>query len=225
LRQDISGGYMRIILLGAPGVGKGTVAKILTEKTGTVQISTGDILRQAIKAGTDVGKKAEDFMKRGDLVPDGVILEIMKYRLAQSDCSNGFVLDGFPRTIPQAEALGSMLSMMNNDLEAVINIEVPREELIKRLTSRRTCSNPSCQAIYNVITSPSKDGKTCDKCGSPIVSRDDETEEAITKRLATYEEKTAPLVDYYRKEELLVTINGNQSPEKVFDEIQRSVKK
>jgi adenylate kinase len=216
---------MRIILLGAPGSGKGTVSKIITEKTGTVQISTGDILRSAIKAGTEVGKKAEDYMKRGDLVPDGVILEIMKYRLAQSDCVKGYVLDGFPRTIPQAEALGAMLSMMNNNIQAAVNIDVPRAELLKRLSSRRTCSNPSCQAIYNTITSPSKDGKTCDKCGSPIVSRDDETEEAITKRLATYEEKTAPLVDYYKKEELLVTINGNQSPEKVFDEIVRSVKK
>jgi len=216
---------MRIVLLGAPGVGKGTVAKIITEKLGIVQISTGDILRSAIKAGTEVGKKAEDFMKRGDLVPDGVILEIMKYRLAEADCSKGFVLDGFPRTIPQAEALGAMLSAMNNDLEAVVDIDVPREELMKRLTSRRTCSNPTCQAIYNTISSPSKDGKTCDKCGSPIVSRDDETEEAIAKRLATYEEKTAPLAGFYQSEGLLVKINGNQSPEKVFDEILRSVKK
>jgi adenylate kinase len=216
---------MRLVLLGAPGAGKGTVSKIITEKKGVVQISTGDILRGAIKAGTAVGKKAESYMKKGELVPDGVILDIMKARLAQDDCDKGFILDGFPRTIPQAEALSAMFSMMSIELDAAVNIVVPRDIIISRLSSRRTCSNPSCQAIYNVISSPSKDGKNCDKCGSPIVQRDDETETAIAKRLSTYEEKTAPLVDYYRKENLLIEINGDQNPEKVFDELVRAVKK
>lgn len=216
---------MRLILLGAPGAGKGTVSKIITEKKGVVQISTGDILRGAIKAGTDVGKKAEGYMTRGELVPDGVILDIMKDRLAQDDCDKGFILDGFPRTIPQAEALSAMFSMMSIQLDAAVNIVVPRDIIIRRLSSRRTCSNAACQAIYNTESNPTQDGVHCDKCGSPVVQRDDETETAIAKRLSTYEEKTAPLVDYYKRENLLVEINGNQNPEKVFDELVRAIKK
>jgi adenylate kinase len=216
---------MRLILLGAPGAGKGTVSKIITEKKGVVQISTGDILRGAIKAGTSVGKKAEGYMTRGELVPDGVILDIMKERLAQEDCDKGFILDGFPRTIPQAEALSAMFSMMSIQLDAAVNIVVPRDIIIRRLSSRRTCSNPECQAIYNTESSPTKDGVHCDKCGSLVVQRDDETETAIAKRLSTYEEKTAPLVNYYKREELLVEINGDQNPEKVFDELVQAIEK
>ncbi|MGL4369205.1 MAG: adenylate kinase [Spirochaetota bacterium] len=216
---------MRIILLGAPGAGKGTVSKFIVEKHGVVQISTGDILRKAVKDGTPVGKKADDFMKSGALVPDDVILDIMKDRLLEDDCKNGFILDGFPRTIPQAEALSAMLSKMGIVLDAAVNITVPEDTLIKRLSSRRTCSNASCQAIYNVLSSPTKDGVHCDKCGSPVVQREDETESAIALRLKTYNEKTAPLIGFYRSAGLLISINGDQKPEKVFDELMGSVKK
>jgi adenylate kinase len=216
---------MRVILVGPPGAGKGTVSKFIVEKRGAVQISTGDILRQAIKEGTPVGKKADEFMKHGDLVPDALVLDIIKERLQKEDCTRGFVLDGFPRTIPQAEALDVMLKELDIAVDAVVNIGIPEEKIIKRLSSRRTCSNPVCQAIYNAISNPPKDGVHCDKCGNPVAQRDDETEEAIMHRLTTYHEKTAPLIDYYQKKGVLISVNGDQSPEKVFDEVLGAVKK
>jgi adenylate kinase len=199
---------MRLILLGAPGAGKGTVAKLLTQVDGSVQISTGDILRGAVQAGTELGKKAEAFMKAGDLVPDDLIMGIMETRLQEPDCAKGFLLDGFPRTIPQAEALKALLAKLGIKLDAVANIEVPRQEILNRLTTRRTCVNPECQAIYNVRTQPPRVEGVCDKCGSPIVQRDDETEEAISKRLDTYDEKTSPLIEFYRKEGLLLVVTS-----------------
>ncbi len=199
---------MRLILLGAPGAGKGTVAKLLTQVDGSVQISTGDILRGAVQAGTELGKKAEAFMKAGDLVPDDLIMGIMETRLQEPDCAKGFLLDGFPRTIPQAEALKALLAKLGIKLDVVANIEVPRQEILNRLTTRRTCVNPQCQAIYNVRTQPPKVEGVCDKCGSPIVQRDDETEEAISKRLDTYDEKTSPLIEFYRKEGLLLVVTS-----------------
>lgn len=199
---------MRLILLGAPGAGKGTVAKLLTQVDGSVQISTGDILRGAVQAGTELGKKAEAFMKAGDLVPDDLIMGIMETRLQEPDCAKGFLLDGFPRTIPQAEALKALLAKLGIKLDVVANIEVPRQEILNRLTTRRTCVNPECQAIYNVRSQPPKVEGVCDKCGSPIVQRDDETEEAISKRLDTYDEKTSPLIEFYRKEGLLLVVTS-----------------
>ncbi|HEC27968.1 MAG TPA: adenylate kinase, partial [Gammaproteobacteria bacterium] len=196
---------MKLILLGAPGAGKGTVAKLLTEIDGSVQISTGDILRGAVKAGTDLGKEAKDYMNRGDLVPDSLIMGIMGDRLLEPDCANGFLLDGFPRTIPQAEALKELLAKINIELDMAVNIDVPRDVILDRLTTRRTCSNPECQAIYNIKSNPTKVEGICDKCGSPTIQREDETEEAISHRLETYNEKTAPLVGYYEKEGLLIT--------------------
>lgn len=216
---------MRIILLGAPGAGKGTVSKLITAKHGAVQISTGDMLRKEMKDGSALGRKAEDYIKRGDLVPDGIILDMMKERLQQPDCKGGFILDGFPRTIPQAEALTALFEALEIELDGAVDIDVPRDVLMGRLTSRRTCSNSSCQAIYNVLSNPTKDGVHCDKCGAPVVQRADETEEAISHRLSTYDEKTMPLIEFYRKQKLLITINGNQNPEKVFDELMRSLKK
>ncbi len=202
---------MRLILLGAPGAGKGTVAKMLTALDGSVQISTGDILRGAVKEGTELGKKAKGFMDAGDLVPDELILDIMGERLLQDDCKAGFLLDGFPRTIPQAEALKGMLSKLNIELDAAVNLEVPREVILDRLTTRRTCSNSACQEIYNTKSKPTKVEGVCDKCGSPVIQRDDETEEAISKRLDTFNEQTAPLVGFYEKEGLLLNVNATSS--------------
>jgi adenylate kinase len=202
---------MKLILLGAPGAGKGTVAKMLTELDGSVQISTGDILRGAVKAGTELGKQAQDFMNRGDLVPDELIMGIMEDRLQEDDCAKGFLLDGFPRTIPQAEALKELLARIGVELDMAVSLDVPRDVILDRLTTRRTCSNSDCQAIYNVKSNPTKVEGVCDKCGSPTIQREDETVEAISHRLETYNEKTAPLVGYYEGEGLLMSVNATSS--------------
>ena len=202
---------MKLILLGAPGAGKGTVAKLLTAIDGSVQISTGDILRGEVQAGSDLGKQAEDFMKKGDLVPDSLIMGIMEKRLQQPDCAKGFLLDGFPRTIPQAEALKELLAKLKIQLDKVISIDVPRDVILDRLTTRRTCTNSDCQAIYNVKSMPPKVEGICDKCGSPVIQRDDETVEAISHRLETYNQKTAPLIGFYEKEGLLKSVVGTSS--------------
>ncbi len=213
---------MKLILLGAPGAGKGTVAKMLTELDGSVQISTGDILRGAVQAGSELGKQAEAFMKAGDLVPDELIMGIMETRLQEPDCARGFLLDGFPRTIPQAEALKELLNKLGIELDMAVNIDVPRDVILDRLTTRRTCSNSDCQAIYNVKSNPPKVEGVCDKCGSPVIQREDETEEAISHRLETYQEKTAPLVDFYEKEGLLLTVSATSS-EAVIDAIKQKL--
>ncbi len=202
---------MKLILLGAPGAGKGTVAKLLTAVDGSVQISTGDILRGAVQAGSELGKKAEAFMKAGDLVPDELIMGIMGDRLQEADCEKGFLLDGFPRTIPQAEALKELLVKLGIKLDMAVSLDVPRDVILDRLTTRRTCSNSDCQAIYNIKSNPTKVEGICDKCGSPVIQRDDETEEAISKRLETYTEKTAPLVSFYEKEGQLMSVNATSS--------------
>ncbi|MBU0480803.1 MAG: adenylate kinase [Proteobacteria bacterium] len=202
---------MKLILLGAPGAGKGTVAKQLTAIDGSVQISTGDILRGAVQAGSELGKEAKGYMDRGDLVPDSLIMGIMEQRLQEPDCANGFLLDGFPRTIPQAEALKVLLKKLNIKLDMVVDIDVPRDVIFDRLCTRRTCENTKCQAIYNIKSMPSKVQGICDKCGSKIVQRADETETAIGHRLDTYNEKTAPLAGFYEKEGLKKTITGTSS--------------
>ena len=213
---------MKLILLGAPGAGKGTVAKMLTAIDGSIQISTGDILRGAVQAGSDLGKEAEAFMKRGDLVPDSLIMGIMEKRLQEPDCQKGFLLDGFPRTIPQAEALKDLLVKLDISLDMAVNIDVPREVILDRLCTRRTCENSDCQAIYNVKGSPPKQEGICDKCGSRVIQRDDETEEAILHRLATYNEKTAPLIGFYDKKGLLKTVSGTSS-DAVVNELQSAL--
>lgn len=215
---------MKLILLGAPGAGKGTVAKLLTKIDGSVQISTGDILRGAVQAGTELGKKAKAFMDAGDLVPDELIMGIMENRLQEDDCKNGYLLDGFPRTIPQAEALKVLLERIGEKLDMVVSIDVPRDVILDRLTTRRTCENPKCQAIYNVKSNPPKVEGICDKCGSPVVQRADETEEAISHRLDTYNEKTAPLVGFYEKEGLLMSIEATSS-DAVIDAIKKKLGK
>ena len=206
---------MRLILLGAPGAGKGTVAKLLTAIDGSVQISTGDILRGAVKDGSELGKQAKAFMDAGDLVPDELIMGIMKERLKEDDCQAGFLLDGFPRTIPQAEQLKDLLADLNIKLEAAVNLNVSREVILDRLTTRRTCVG--CGAIYNVKSMPPKVEGKCDKCGADVVQRDDETEEAISNRLDVYNEKTAPLADFYRNEGLLLDVTATSSDTVVAD--------
>ena len=202
---------MKLILLGAPGAGKGTVAKMLTAVDGSVQISTGDILRGAVQAGTELGKEADAFMKRGDLVPDSLIMGIMGKRLQETDCQKGFLLDGFPRTIPQAEELKDLLAKLDITLDMAVNIDVPRDVILDRLCTRRTCENSECQEIYNVKSNPPKQEGICDKCGSAAIQREDETEEAISHRLQTYNDKTAPLIGFYEKEGLLKTVAGTSS--------------
>ncbi len=199
---------MKIILLGPPGAGKGTIAKALMEYDGSVQISTGDILRAAVAAGTELGKQAEAAMKAGNLVTDDLIMGIMEERLQQPDCKQGYLLDGFPRTLPQAEALKALLAKLGEKLDCALELDIARDVIIDRLTTRRTCSN--CGAIYNVKSKPPKVDGVCDVCGSTeIVQRDDETEEAIENRLEVYNRQTAPLVDFYRDEGLLVSVTSS----------------
>ena len=196
---------MKIILLGPPGAGKGTIAKALTQHDGSVQISTGDILRGAIADGTDLGKQVEAAMSSGNLVSDELVMGIMEVRLQEDDCKKGFLLDGFPRTIPQAEALGALLNKIGEKLDAVLELQISREVIIDRLTTRRTCTQ--CGEIYNVKSKPPKVEGICDVCGSTeIVQRDDETVEAINNRLQVYEEQTAPLSEFYQNTGLLVSV-------------------
>jgi adenylate kinase len=200
---------MKLILLGAPGAGKVTVAKLLTKIDGSVQISTGDILRGAVAAGTELGKQAQAAMKAGDLVSDDLIMGIMEERLQEDDCKSGYLLDGFPRTIPQAEALKKLLDKMGEKLDAAVEIDVPRDVILDRLTTRRTCSG--CGAIYNVKSNPTKVEGVCDKCGESVVQRDDETEEAISNRLNVYNDQTSPLVGFYKEEGLLLSVDATSS--------------
>ncbi|MBG7602622.1 MAG: adenylate kinase [Gammaproteobacteria bacterium] len=200
---------MKLILLGAPGAGKGTVAKLLTAIDGSVQISTGDILRAAVKDGTDLGKEAQGYMTRGELVPDSLIMGIMGERLLEDDCKAGFLLDGFPRTIPQAEELKVLLTKLGIELDGAVNLNVPRDVILDRLTTRRTCED--CGEIYNVKSNPPKAEGVCDKCGGAVVQRADETEEAISKRLDVFNEQTAPLVGFYTGENMLIDVNATSS--------------
>lgn len=200
---------MKIILLGSPGAGKGTIAKVLTQFDGSVQISTGDILRAAVAEGTELGKQAEATMKAGDLVTDELIMGIMEERLKQDDCGAGYLLDGFPRTIVQAKALKILLDKMGEKLDCALELVIARDVIIDRLATRRTCTQ--CGEIYNVKSKPPKVAGICDVCGGNIVQRDDETEATINKRLEVYLEQTAPLVDFYRDEGLLVSVQGSDS--------------
>ena len=195
---------MKIILLGPPGAGKGTIAKALMQIDGSVQISTGDILRAAIAAGTELGKQVETAMAAGNLVTDELVMGIMEQRLLEEDCQKGYLLDGFPRTMPQAEALRDLLAKLDEKLDCALELDMPRDVIIDRLTTRRTCTN--CGEIYNVKSKPPLVDGVCDVCGNDIVQRDDETEEAIENRLQIYKEQTAPLVDFYRDEGLLVSV-------------------
>ena len=210
---------MNLILLGPPGAGKGTQAQRIVERYHIPQISTGDILRAAVKDGTPLGTKAKGFMDRGQLVPDEIIIGTIAERLKTKDCDPGFILDGFPRTIPQAEALQSILTKIGKRIDHVINIEVPSEELVRRLTGRRTCKN--CGAMFHLLFQPPKKQETCDRCGGLLYQRADDNEETIRTRLKEYEKQTAPLIQYYRGEEKLRSIQGVGGPDQIFDQIAR----
>ena len=199
---------MKIILLGPPGAGKGTVANLLKSHDDSVHISTGDILRNAVNDGTPLGIEAKGYMDRGDLVPDSLIIGMMEERLKEDDCQKGFIFDGFPRTIPQADALTELLNKLDLKLDFVVNLEIGKDVVLDRLTTRRTCTNSSCQAIYNTKSNPTKVEGVCDKCGSPAIQRSDETEEAILNRLETYNKSTAPLIDYYENKGALKSVEA-----------------
>jgi len=208
---------MNIIFLGPPGAGKGTQAKILVEKYGIPQISTGDMLREHVKKGTELGKKAKEYMDKGQLVPDEIILSMVKERLSQPDAQKGFILDGFPRTVAQAEALDKMLEEMGRKIEYVLALIVPDDELVERLTGRRTCKN--CGMMYHIKFKPPKvDGK-CDVCGGELYQRPDDNEETVRNRLKVYHESTAPLIEYYKKKGVLFEIDGTKSIEEITQEI------
>lgn len=212
---------MNLILLGAPGCGKGTQSAFLTDKFKIVHISTGDILRAAISDGTDLGNKAKEYMDKGELVPDQVVIGIVKETLNKPDTNNGFLLDGFPRTVPQAEALDEALRELEKELDAVVNIEVSDEEIMTRLTGRRVCTK--CGEVYHMVFDPPKTEGFCDICQSPIEQRSDDTVETVKKRLNVYKEQTEPLINYYEKEGILRVVNGEQTPKAVFDDIKSAI--
>ncbi len=208
---------MNLILLGAPGAGKGTQAKFIVEKYGIPQISTGDMLREAVAKGTELGRKAKEFMDEGKLVPDDIVIGIVKERLKQKDCERGFILDGFPRTKAQAEALDKIMEEMGKKIDAVINISVPEEEVVRRIVNRRTCRK--CGAIYHLIYDPPKKPGTCDRCGGELYQRDDDREEVVRQRFSVYRKSTEPLIDYYRKRGILYDVDGRKDIGEVKAEI------
>jgi len=204
---------MRLIFLGAPGVGKGTQADLIAAKFGRPKISTGDILREAVRNKTPMGVQAKACMDQGQLVPDSVVVGIVKDKLAEPTCANGFLLDGFPRTVPQAEELAAMLKARGLQLDRVINVSVPRKDIVRRLTGRRSC--PKCQAVFHVEFAPPKQAGVCDRCGGELMQRSDDKRETVENRLGVYEQQTAPLIAYYRQRGLLSDIDGAGKVEQV----------
>ena len=214
---------MIIIMLGAPGTGKGTVAGLLQEKLEIKQVSTGDIFRKNIKEGTELGKLAEKYISEGKLVPDDVTVKVIEDRLNEPDVEKGIILDGFPRTVKQAEELDKILEKKGKKVNKVINLTTPDEEIIERIVNRRICSNQECKAVYNLILNPPKQEGICDKCGSELVKRKDDTEETVKERLKTYFEQTSPLVDYYEKKEVLLTELVSKSINKLGKDIAEEI--
>ena len=212
---------MNLILLGPPGAGKGTQAQMIAESDHIPQISTGDILRKAVKEGTPLGKKAKVFMDQGKLVPDEVVIGIIDERLREPDCNPGFILDGFPRTTSQAEALHPILSKMGKSIDHVINIEVDTEELVQRLTGRRTCKN--CGAMFHILFHPPRLEGKCDRCEGPLYQREDDKEETIRTRLDEYQRQTAPLIKYYQLKNFLRSVRGVGGEKEIFERIVRLV--
>ena len=205
---------MRIIMLGAPGAGKGTQAKKIAAKYGIPHISTGDIFRANIKNGTELGKKAKTYMDQGLLVPDELVVDLVVDRVQQEDCKNGYVLDGFPRTIPQAESLDAALEKLGEKIDYAVNVEVPDENIINRMGGRRACVG--CGATYHVVYNPTKVEGVCDACGEKLILRDDDKPETVQKRLAVYHDQTQPLIDYYKKSGVLRDVDGTVDMDDVF---------
>ena len=208
---------MKIIMLGAPGAGKGTQAKMLADKYGIPHISTGDIFRANIKNGTELGKKAKEYMDKGLLVPDELVVDLVIDRFKEDDCKKGYILDGFPRTIPQAEALDKALSDIGDSVDYAVNVEVPDENIITRMGGRRACVG--CGATYHVQFNPTKVEGICDRCGKELILRDDDKPETVKKRLDVYHEQTQPLIDYYTNKGIIKEVDGTQDMNKVFDDI------
>ncbi len=208
---------MKIVMLGAPGAGKGTQAKMIAAKYQIPHISTGDIFRANIKNGTELGKKAKSYMDQGLLVPDELTVDLVIDRLAQDDCKNGYILDGFPRTIPQAEDLDAALAKLGEKMDYAIDVDVPDENIVSRMSGRRACTG--CGATYHIVYNPSKKGECCEVCGEKLILRDDDKPETVQKRLNVYHEQTQPLIDYYTKQSILRTVDGTQDMNDVFAEI------
>ena len=208
---------MKIIMLGAPGAGKGTQAQMIAEQYHIPHISTGDIFRANIKNGTELGKKAKEFMDKGQLVPDELTVQLLLDRVAQDDCKDGYVLDGFPRTIPQADVLDQELTKLGDKVDYAINVDVPDENIIHRMSGRRACLK--CGATYHIEHIPPKKEGICDKCGSELVQREDDKPETVKNRLSVYHEQTQPLIDYYTKQGVLKTVDGTAALDKVFQAI------
>ncbi len=208
---------MKIIMLGAPGAGKGTQAKQIASKYEIPHISTGDIFRANIKNGTELGKKAKEYMDQGMLVPDELTCDLVMDRIAQDDCVRGFVLDGFPRTIPQAEALTNALTKIGQSMDFAIDVDVPDENIVNRMGGRRACLN--CGATYHLVFNPTKTEGVCDACGNPTVLRDDDKPETVQKRLSVYHDQTQPLIDYYKKQNILKSVDGTKPMNEVFSDI------
>ena len=208
---------MKIVMLGAPGAGKGTQAKKIAAKYNIPHVSTGDIFRANIKGGTELGKEAKSYMDAGKLVPDELTVRILLDRVSEEDCRNGYVLDGFPRTIPQAEVLDKELSKAGEKIDYAINVEVPDEDIVGRMSGRRGC--PKCGASYHLKYIPPKKEGICDACGSELVLRDDDKPETVKKRLKVYHDQTQPLIDYYKKQGALKEVDGTVDPEDVFKAI------
>ena len=210
---------MKIIMLGAPGAGKGTQAKMIAEKCGIPHISTGDIFRANIKNGTELGAKAKEYMDKGLLVPDELVCDLVVDRIQHADCEKGYILDGFPRTIPQAEALENALNAIEQKLDYAIDIDVPDENIINRMSGRRACVG--CGATYHVLFNPTKVEGKCDVCGESLILRDDDKPETVKKRLDVYHTQTQPLIDFYTERKVLVEVDGTQSMDKVFEDIMK----
>lgn len=208
---------MKIIMLGAPGAGKGTQAKKIAEKYHIPHISTGDIFRANIKNGTELGKKAKTYMDQGLLVPDELVCDLVVDRVQQDDCRNGYILDGFPRTIPQAESLDKALASFGETMDYAINVEVPDENIVSRMSGRRACVG--CGATYHLVYAPTKVEGICDTCGAKLILRDDDKPETVLKRLGVYHAQTQPLIDYYNKKGILKEVDGTVDMEDVFKEI------
>lgn len=208
---------MKIVMLGAPGAGKGTQAKMIAAKYEVPHISTGDIFRANIKNGTELGKKAKEYMDQGLLVPDELTVDLVIDRLSQDDCGKGYILDGFPRTIPQAQALDAALEKRGEKMGYAIDVDVPDENIINRMSGRRACTG--CGATYHVVYNPSKKGEVCEVCGETLILRDDDKPETVQKRLTVYHEQTQPLIDYYTKQGILKTVDGTQDMNDVFADV------